>query len=845
MNESRRFRFGLKARILGIVLGLPFLCICIFSVILYVSMLNLRSMVGEGMKSVGHEVAERSKDELREQSEEHLLRLASDEAAFVDHLLARVMEEVSGLCSRARDVWDGKAPESAMIESPGYALAPGLDREEVQQEIQLSEQLVWMFPAVFFQDNNLAFLYVATRGGVFRIYPWNENMELAYEARNEPWYRGAFTSGGAHWSRVFVYSGEEDLMLTCSRSFSDSTGAPCGVIGADVSLKSVTDEISNTRSGDRGYLVLIDRRGNVIARPDMDPEDERWDESCSLENLFLSNDERLRSIAREMANGGKGIQVCGTAPDEKYVAFAPIPTTTWSLGVVMPIREIVFPIERSVERIDGITRRSLERIDHLIDEEQIRFGLLFFTMVIIIVFFGLRLANKVTQPVLTLARGARKVGGGDLAYRLDVKTGDEIEELAESFNRMAADLEAYLERTNRDTAKRERLEQAQLMANGVQEMFGGESSYDWLLPHMEEETFRAGDTLFRKGDRSDKLYYIQEGSVMLVEIGKRVIPGNVIGEMGVFRPSRERSLSAVCETDLRLSSITHERLFDLYSRDATVGFHLIQMITQRYVDSLREETRERERMESELRIARDIQTSTLPSVFPAFPDRPEFDVYATMEPAKDVGGDLYDFFLIDPERFCFLIGDVAGKGVPAALFMMTAKMLLKAALQRRSSLGEVLREVNRIIASENTSSMFITLFCAVLDTRTGEVEYGNAGHNPPLHAPGGEPFIFMKPRPNFVLGGMEDISFVCERIALKPGDVLFLYTDGVTEAMNGQGKLYSEARLQQTLSGLGAKPLQELIEGVRRDVRLFAAGEAPSDDLTMLVVRFNGRRALP
>lgn len=845
MNATGRYRFGLKARILAIVLGLPFLCICIFSVILYVGMLNLRSMVGESIASVGREMAERSKEELREQSKEHLLRLATDEAAFTDHLLARVLEEVSGLCSRARDVCDGKTPDASPVENPGYALAPGLDKKEVQREIRLSERLVSMFPPVFFKDSNLAFLYVATQGGVFRIYPWNESMELTYEARTEPWYRGAFTSGGAHWSRVFVYSGEEDLMITCSRSFSDSTGAPRGVIGADVSLESVTDEISNTRAGELGYLVLIDRRGNVIARPDMDPQDRRWDASCGLENLFLSEDEKLRDIAQEMAGGGKGIRIYGDPPNEKYVAFAPVHTTRWSLGVFMPIQEIVSPIERSVERIDGLTRQRLDRIAGLINEEQLRFGLLFLTMIVIIVFFGLRLANKITQPVLTLARGARRIGGGDLAHRLEVRTGDEIEELADSFNRMAADLEAYLERTNRDTAKRERLEQAQLMASGVQEMFGGGSSYDWLLPHMEEETFRAGETLFRKGDRSDKLYYIQEGAVMLEEIGKRVPPGNVLGEMGVFRPSRERSLSAVCETDLRVASITHERLFDLYSRDATVGFHLIQMITQRYVDSLREETRERERMESELRIARDIQTSTLPGGFPAFPDRSEFDVYATMEPAKDVGGDLYDFFLIDPERFCFLIGDVAGKGVPAALFMMTTKMLLKAALQSRSALGDVLQEVNRIIASENTSSMFITLFCAVLDTRTGEVEYGNAGHNPPLHASRGGSFRFLSLRPNFVLGGMDEMTFVCERIRLEPGDVLFLYTDGVTEAMNGRGKLYSESRLRQTLSTLPAQSLQGLIEGVRRDVRLFAAGEAPSDDLTMLAVRFNGRRERP
>ena len=141
----------------------------------------------------------------------------------------------------------------------------------------------------------------------------------------------------------------------------------------------------------------------------------------------------------------------------------------------------------------------------------------------------------------------------------------------------------------------------------------------------------------------------------------------------------------------------------------------------------------------------------------------------------------------DPERFCFLIGDVAGKGVPAALFMMTTKMLLKAALQGKGPLADVLGEVNRVIASENPSSMFITLLCGVLNTRTGELELGNAGHNPPILAGPEGDATYLRLRPNFVLGGMEDFRFASERLTLEPGSVLFLYTDGVTEAL-GRGR---------------------------------------------------------
>jgi len=837
MHDGNRFRFGLKAKILSVVLGLPLLCATVFGVILYANMLNLGGLATEGMKEVGHAVAEQSREELTSRARTELQRLAADEASFVNTTLAKVLAEVDGLSELAGTVWDGSGSSEL---ADGYALAPGVEVESVQEEIRGSGLLAGMFPEVFFRESNLAFLYVATRGGVFRIYPWNEDMELVYEPRNDPWYRGAFTTGGIHWSPVFIYPGEKELMITCSRSFTDEAGSPLGVIGADVSLKPITDEITNKRVGERGYLVLLDQKGNVISRPVLHPGDGRWDESCGLANWYLSEDERLQAIVRDMSAGGTGIRTCIFSGGEKLLAYAPIPVTSWSLGVLMPMQEVVSPVERSAARIDHIAQSSLEPIHESMGREQLQFGLLFLVMVLLILFFGVRLANRITQPILDLARGARKVGAGDLDYRLEVKTGDEIEELSEAFHRMTEDLKAHMERLNRDTAKRERIEQARLMASGVQEMFGGSSSYDWLLPHMREERYERGHVLFRKGDRSDTLYIIHEGAVRLTEIGKRVGEGSVLGEMGMFRPSRERSLSAVCESDVRASVITHERLFDLYSRDPTVGFHLIQMITQRYVENLREETRDREQMESELRIARDIQTSTLPGTFPAFPERSDFDVFATMEPAREVGGDLYDFFLIDPERFCFLIGDVAGKGVPAALFMMTAKMLLKAALQGKAPLDEVLGEVNRVIASENTSSMFITLFCGILNTRTGDLEYGNAGHNPPLLGEPGRGFSWLRPRPNFVLGGMEGMTFVSERATLKPGSVLFTYTDGVTEALNGQGGFYSEARLLRILDGLRDQDLRGLVQGVREDVRRFAAGEAMSDDITMLAVRFSG-----
>jgi sigma-B regulation protein RsbU (phosphoserine phosphatase) len=266
----------------------------------------------------------------------------------------------------------------------------------------------------------------------------------------------------------------------------------------------------------------------------------------------------------------------------------------------------------------------------------------------------------------------------------------------------------------------------------------------------------------------------------------------------------------------------------------------MRLALKEYIHHLTETTRARERIESELKIARSIQMSFLPKRFPPFPERHEFDIFAVLEPAKEVGGDLYDFFFLDDTHLFFSIGDVSDKGVPAALFMAVTKTLMKGIAEQRIEPSEVLKRVNGELCQGNDSSMFVTLFCAVLDLRNGRLRYSNAGHNPPLLLRLGHEPQWMALPPGLVLGGMEEAVYQTRELILSPGDRLLLYTDGVTEAMDASATLYAEARLLDQARAAGPGGTEALVTQVLESVRRFSAGAPQSDDITMLALTYRG-----
>ncbi|MBD3271717.1 MAG: SpoIIE family protein phosphatase [Elusimicrobia bacterium] len=249
---------------------------------------------------------------------------------------------------------------------------------------------------------------------------------------------------------------------------------------------------------------------------------------------------------------------------------------------------------------------------------------------------------------------------------------------------------------------------------------------------------------------------------------------------------------------------------------------------------------EKQKIENDLQIASQIQTSMLPRIFPPFPERKEFEIFAMMHPAKEVGGDFYDMFLINENRLCFVIGDVSGKGIPAALFMVICKTLIKTEALRGIPADEVLERVNTTLVPDNDASMFVTVLCMMLDITTGELEIANGGHNPPLVRCANESFDYVKMPKGFVVGPMPGITYMKKTLLLKPGDTVFVYTDGVTEAEDPHRAFYSEGRLKRTLSTLITQDTKSLINGVNADIKTFIKGADQSDDITMLALHYKG-----
>ncbi|MCG8618154.1 MAG: SpoIIE family protein phosphatase [Desulfobacterales bacterium] len=251
-------------------------------------------------------------------------------------------------------------------------------------------------------------------------------------------------------------------------------------------------------------------------------------------------------------------------------------------------------------------------------------------------------------------------------------------------------------------------------------------------------------------------------------------------------------------------------------------------------------TAENERINGELNVAKSIQLGLLPKIFPPFPERSDLGIYASLEPAKEVGGDLYDFYFVDDNKLCFTIGDVSGKGVPASLMMAITKTLIKTSSGKHENPSDIMIEVNDAIASDNPQSLFVTLFIAILDLDTGKIAYSNGGHNPPILISRTDGCRYIKENSGPVVGIMDEIPYKPLSLTLAPGDALFLYTDGVTEAQNPAKEFYTDETLLEKISALADNTCEDTVLSIKSDLKTFADVEPQFDDIAMLMVRYRG-----
>ena len=293
-----------------------------------------------------------------------------------------------------------------------------------------------------------------------------------------------------------------------------------------------------------------------------------------------------------------------------------------------------------------------------------------------------------------------------------------------------------------------------------------------------------------------------------------------------------------------ISESDHFKHLDIHSGDEIEELNLTMSemedsITD-YVQNLTRITAEKERISTELNLAARIQESMLPTDFPAFPDRDEFDVYALMNPAKEVGGDFYDFFLIDDDHLALMIADVAGKGIPASLYMMISKIILDNRMMEVGSPSLALEHANSVLSRSNEEEMFVTVWLGVLEISTGKIVAANAGHEKPviIHSDGHAELI--NDKHGFIVGGMEGMQYVDYELQIEPGEKLFVYTDGVPEATSHKDGLFGTDRMLKTLEGQSGSSAEEVLKSITKAVDEFVGDDEQFDDLTMLCLDYRG-----
>jgi sigma-B regulation protein RsbU (phosphoserine phosphatase) len=336
-------------------------------------------------------------------------------------------------------------------------------------------------------------------------------------------------------------------------------------------------------------------------------------------------------------------------------------------------------------------------------------------------------------------------------------------------------------------------------------------------------------------------FSLQREQFVLGVIGLLALAAGIyVVARSIGRPISELASAAqrVAAGDLEHRITTDSSLAEVH--DVTVAFNKMTRDLQMRMQELRYTTTVKERIEGELNAARSIQMSLVPKHFPAFPDRTDIDLHAIVKPAREVGGDFYDFSLAADDWLCFFIGDVSGKGVPAALFMAVTTTLLKASSFRPGTVGDTLARINDQLCAQTDSGMFVSLIFGLLDLRTGALEIADAGHPSPFLLSASGEVNPMHVHRDVALGAVHGIGYRVIQVQLQPGDALFLYTDGVTEALNGAREFYSPARLQIALRDLATAPLEKITRGVVQDVQAFAAEHEQSDDISVMAVRWRG-----
>ncbi|HVP93605.1 MAG TPA: SpoIIE family protein phosphatase [Methanoregulaceae archaeon] len=703
-----KIHLGVTTKIFIVFLTLSMVSLILVSFIAFTTLNNVGNYAAERSLSLGDQAVQDSGTALETSGKERLLSLAKDQADISNVIFENVEGEMAIMASYAGSQMESPVSD---ISNPGYSqaerppsiynasvylFAPGIVENTSSPEFRALHGMDTIFIPVLASDPHLASVYAGSESGITRLYPWASGIAPSFDARNRGWYTAAMSAGSTTWSAPYVDVTGRGLMVTCSRPVRNDENGWTWVIGADVTIETINQQIINTQIGRSGYAMLIDEKGNIIARPGATAGSRQWDEIFEMENLSDSENPGLREAAAEMITGGSGVKEVQFGEGDKFVAFAPINSTNWSVVVVMPVDEITAPARDTGAKIKIATGDAELHIQEQVDRMKQAFLVLFILLFALIAGLTIVFARVITDPLRRLSKGSEEIGHGNLDYKVEVRTGDEFEDLAQSFNTMGSDLKNYIGELKRTTA-------------------------------------------------------------------------------------------------------------------------------------------EKERIARELQIARDIQQSFLPD---SVPEMQGFELAAFSLPALEVGGDFYDFIPLSNGCWGLVIADVSGKGVPAALFMALSRTLVRASTSKNPSPSAAIMEANHLIVQDTRiTSMFVTLFYAIIDPALRTLTYVNAGHNPPMLFQTGTADVTLLRADGIALGVVDDIVLSSVKIGLKSGDIAVLYTDGLTEAINEKEEEFGTERLNETIRASQHLPVQEMVRFIVDAIMSFAGEQPQADDITIIVLK--------
>lgn len=491
-------RFGVAAKLLLVMILLTSIIFLVIGGVSWIMMDNLGNYATGSSQALGEKAIGESTTALEEDAEIYLLRLATDQAEITDMIFERIISEMNVINAYGREIIQGSnitpvqwyTKENKPLK-PGEAgvihLSPGVQLNDVRDEIDRISSFQAVFNPLFHADNRLTALYVTSSSGITIIFPWTPRVDATFEPRSRDWFIDALAKKSLTWSDPYVDVLGNGLTITCSKALEDPVHNQTWVMGADITIETINYRIITTQLGKDGYAFLINQRGDIISRPGLTAGATRWDESYETENLLQSNNEDLRKIATEMTQGFSGVSRCRFEEGDKYIAYAPVKSVGWSIGLVLPVESVIAPAQITGSVIRNASEETHTHITHQMSFLQtvliLSFILLFIGVTGISIFFS----KFITGPVRILSEGAKRIGTGDLQTPVTINSGDEFEELAGVFNKMTGDLRNYILELRRTTAEKERFTRELEIAQGIQQSFLPDSVPD--IPGMELAVF--------------------------------------------------------------------------------------------------------------------------------------------------------------------------------------------------------------------------------------------------------------------------------------------------------------------------------------------------------------------